>query len=98
MLWILLIEQKNHSSSSTLSNSNSARATGWKGIRRYWNRWKAKCDQALVCSMVGEHAQFFSTPDGKETIFKWWRKAGIWGLVNGSAVLSPDNPFDDIYT
>lgn len=40
---------------------------------------------------------FFSTPNGKETIHKGWKKAGIHGLIDGSTVLPPDNPFQDIY-
>ena len=40
---------------------------------------------------------YFSTPDGKETIVRGWNKAGIHGVVEGSTVLPPDDPFEDIY-
>lgn len=47
------------------------------------------------------HAQWlveiFTTADGRDVIFKGWKKAEISGLFSGSTVLPPDNPFEVIY-
>ena len=40
---------------------------------------------------------YFSTDAGREIIFKGWKKAGIHGLLDGSTVLPPENPFEPIY-
>ena len=40
---------------------------------------------------------FFTTPPGKEIILKGWEKAGISGLLNGTTVLPPEDPFKVIY-
>lgn len=40
---------------------------------------------------------YFTTPEGRDIIFKGWKKAGISGLLDGSIQLPPDNPFEDIY-
>ena len=39
---------------------------------------------------------FFTTTEGKDIIFKGWKKAGISGLIDGSTVLPPENPFEQI--
>ena len=41
---------------------------------------------------------FFSTVEGRTIIMKGWKKPGISGLLNGTTVLPPDNPFENIYT
>ena len=36
----------------------------------------------------------FSTTEGRDIIFRGWKKAGISGLLDGSTVLPPANPFE----
>ena len=40
---------------------------------------------------------FFSTEEGRQITLKGWKKAGILGLFDGTVILPPDNPFEDIY-
>ena len=40
---------------------------------------------------------FFTTPNGKEIILKGWKKAGISGLLDGTTVLPPEDPFKEIF-
>ena len=40
---------------------------------------------------------YFSTEEGREIILKGWKKAGIQAVIDGSVVLPPENPFQDIY-
>ena len=40
---------------------------------------------------------FMTTEEGKEHIFKGWKKAGVVGLVDGTTVLPEKDPFQEIY-
>ena len=40
---------------------------------------------------------FFTIPNGKEIILKGWKKAGISGLLDGTTVLPPEDPFKEIF-
>ena len=37
---------------------------------------------------------FFSTERGRQVICKGWKKAGILGLLDGTTVLPPEDPFE----
>ena len=39
---------------------------------------------------------FFTQPDGRIIILKGWQKAGISGLLDGTIVLPPEDPFETI--
>ena len=38
-----------------------------------------------------------TTEKGKEHLFKGWKKTGVAGLVDGTTVLSEEDPFQEIY-
>ena len=39
---------------------------------------------------------FFSTEKGRKVIYNGWMKAGISGLLDGTTVLPPEDPFECI--
>lgn len=39
---------------------------------------------------------FFTQPDGRKIVLKGWQKAGISGLLDGTTVLPPEDPFETI--
>ena len=40
---------------------------------------------------------YFSSEKGRRVIARGWKKAGIAGLLDGTTVLPPDDPFQDVY-
>ena len=40
---------------------------------------------------------YYSTPGGRELIFKGWKKAGVRVIFDGSKVVPPENPYATIY-
>ena len=41
---------------------------------------------------------YFTTSHGREIILKGWKKAGISGLLDGTTVIPPEDPFEQIYS
>jgi len=41
---------------------------------------------------------FFTSEKGASIIAKGWKKAGITGLFDGTSEISPEDPFQGIYT
>ena len=41
---------------------------------------------------------YFTTSHGHEIILKGWKKAGISGLLDGTTVIPPEDPFEQIYS
>ena len=39
---------------------------------------------------------FFTSPDGSKIVFQGWKKSEIAGLLDGTTILSPDDPFQSI--
>ena len=39
----------------------------------------------------------FFTSSGRDTIRRGWKKAGISGLLDGTTVLPPEDPYEAIY-
>lgn len=39
---------------------------------------------------------FFTTTQGRDIIYKGWKRAGVSGLIDGSTVLPPVDPFEEI--
>ena len=48
--------------------------------------------------LVNMYTYFTSASHGREIILKGWKKAGISGLLDGSTILPPEDPFEQIYT
>ncbi len=61
-------------------------------------------DVDLRLSMIKPlHAQWlvnmytYFTSEGGESIIKGWKKAGVVGLLDGTTILPPADPFETIY-
>ena len=48
--------------------------------------------------LVNIYTYFTSASHGREIILKGWKKAGISGLLDGTTILPPEDPFEQIYT
>jgi hypothetical protein len=44
------------------------------------------------------HNYFTSVSHGRDIIPKGWKKAGISGLLDGTTIIPPEDPFEQIYT
>ena len=47
--------------------------------------------------LVNIYNYFTTASSGRDIIFKGWKKAGISGVLDGSTILPPEDPFETIY-
>ncbi len=51
--------------------------------------WRLSVIKPLHAQWLVKVFNFFTTTEGRDIIFKGWKKAGISGLIDGSTVLPP---------
>jgi len=47
--------------------------------------------------LVNIYNYFTTASSGRDIILKGWKKAGISGILDGSTILPPEDPFETIY-
>lgn len=95
-----MVRQRSIFKSSLLSTTEAQSVHNWSGKTR------DEIDVDLRLTTIKPlHAQwlieiynYFSTEKGVKIIFKGRKKSRVSGVLDGSFVLPPEDPFSDLYT